>query len=140
MTRRCVVLLPFAARLGAATAEEQVFDLFTRLASRLSAGDAAGFLEGFDQTMPGYEDFRANVTGLLQQAEVLSSIEFRRNDGTDTVRSVEADWFLQIKERYETGGVTRRRELVKCRVEKTGRRWKVFALEPQSLFAPVPVK
>ena len=139
MTRRLVLLLPFTPCLRAADAEEQVFELFTTLASRLSGGDAAGFLDGFDKTMPGYEEFRASVAGLLQQAEVQSSIEFRRNEGTGATRIVEADWFLQIKERYETGAVTRRREIVKCRVEKAGKRWKVFSLEPQSLFAPVKV-
>jgi hypothetical protein len=139
MTRRLLLLVPFVPRLGAADAEEQVFDLFTTIASWMSAGDAGAFLDGFDKTMPGYEQFRANVTGLLAQAEVHSSIEFRRNEGSDTARSVEIDWFLQIKERYETGAVTRRRGIVKCRVEKAGRRWKVFSLEPQSLFAPVKV-
>jgi hypothetical protein len=139
MTRRLLLLLPFVPRPGAADAEDEVFELFTTLASRLSAGDAAGFLDGFDRAMPGYEQFRASVAGLLAQAEVQSSIEFRSNEGTDAARSVEIDWFLQIKERYETGAVTRRREIVKCRVEKAGRRWKVFSLEPQSLFAPVTV-
>ena len=138
MTRRLLLLLaPFAPRLASADAADDVYDLFTTLASWLSTGEVVAFLAGFDKTMPGYEQFRADVTALLAQAEVQSSIDFLRNDGNDTVRSVEVDWYLQIRGRYDAQVVARRREIVKCRVEKSGRKWKVFSLEPQSLFAPV---
>jgi hypothetical protein len=112
-----------------ADAGQQVFDVFTDLASALSAGNAGAFLDVFDRSMPGYEKLRANVTGLLLQAQVQTSIEFLKNEGTDTARAVEVDWFLQA-------GVTRRREVVKCRVERVRKKWKIFALAPVDFFAP----
>ncbi len=139
MTRRPLLLLPFLPGLRAADAERQVFDLFATLASRLSEGDAAGFLDGFDKSMPGYEELRANVAALVLEAEIQSSIEFERNEGTATARSVELDWFVQLVGRSPARAVTRRRELVKCRVEKSGKRWKVRSLEPRSLFAAIGI-
>ena len=139
MLRRSWLLTAAAPILRGADSEQQVFEVFTDLASALSEGNAGGFLDHFHSSMPRYEEFRAAVTGLVTQAEVASSIDFLRNEGNDAVRNVEVDWFLQIKQRHDTEAVTRRREIVKCRVEKAGRKWKVFTLEPQALFAPVTV-
>jgi hypothetical protein len=138
-SRRALLLLPFASRLWAAGAEQQVFDLFEVLASRLSDGNVRGAMDCFDKSMPGYESFQANISGLLTQSEVQSSLDFVSNEGTDAVRTVAIDWLLQTKARYDTGAVTRRREIVKCRLEKIGRRWKIFTLAPQSFFAPPQV-
>ena len=74
MTRRALLLVPFAARLGADSAQ-QVWDLFTSMAAALSEANASAFLNAFDPVMPGYEAIRAGVTALLREAEVQSSIE-----------------------------------------------------------------
>ena len=133
------LLFAAAAQLRAADPAQDVYDLFAMLASRLSDSNVPGFMDGFDKSMPGYESFLANITGLCNQSDVQSSLEFVTNDGTDTVRNVSIDWILQTRDKYDTGIVTRRRETVKCRVEKVGRHWKVFRLDPQSLFTPPKV-
>jgi hypothetical protein len=136
MTRRLLFALPFVPRLLAAAAAEQAFDLFTGLASRLADDNAEGFMADIDTSLPGYADLRANVTALVAQASVQSSVVLLSNEGTDTVRTVELDWYLQLAGRAGTQAITRRREIVKCRVEKTGKKWKVFTLTPLGLFAP----
>jgi len=140
MTRRQLLLLPLAMQLRAADPEEQVFDFFADLASDLSQSNLSDFMAGFDPSMPSYEDLRANVAGLLEQAELQNSLEFQKNEGSDAARAVEIDWFMQIRLRDDTEAITRRREIVKCSLHKVRKHWKIFSLTPQSLFAPPPVK
>jgi hypothetical protein len=136
MTRRALLVAACAARLRGDSADE-VWDLFTRAASALSDGNAAGFLTAFDSSMPGFAEFRANITALVRQAEVQSSIDFLEDTGDDRARTVELDWRLAITDRQRGVSSIRRRERVKCRVEKSGKRWRIVALQPQSLFTPL---
>ena len=135
MTRRTLLLVPLATCLRADSAQ-QVWDLFTSMASALSAGDAAAFLNAFDPAMPGYEALRAGVTALLREAEVQSSIELVEEEGDDGNRAVELDWLVHIVDRQDGAVAERRRERVKCRVEKSGKKWRIASLEPLQFFAP----
>jgi hypothetical protein len=135
MTRRALLLVPLAARLRADSAQ-QVWDLFTSMASALSAGDASAFLNAFDTAMPGYEALRDGVTALLREAEVQSSIELVEEAGDDGRRTVELDWLVHIVDRQDGAVAERRRERVKCRVEKSGKKWRIAWLEPLEFFAP----
>jgi hypothetical protein len=136
MTRRALLMLtlPLAAGFGADPAQE-VLDLITSAAASLSAGNTAAFLAAFDPAMPGYEKLRANVTALERQAEVQSSIDLVENAGDDRRRTVELDWVLRIR-REQEATASRRQHRVKCRVEKSGRKWRIVALEPLEFFAP----
>ena len=135
MTRRALLLVPLAARLRADSAQ-QVWDLFTSMASALSAGDASAFLNAFDTAMPGYEALRDGVTALLREAEVQSSIELVEEAGDDGRRTVELDWLVHIVDRQDGAVAERRRERVKLRVEKSGKKWRIAALAPLEFFAP----
>jgi hypothetical protein len=86
--------------------------------------------------MPGYEALRAGVTALLREAEVQSSIELVEEAGDDGRRTVELDWLVHIVDRQDGAVAERRRERVKCRVEKSGKKWRIAALEPLEFFAP----
>ena len=135
MTRRALLLVPLAARLRADSAQ-QVWDLFTSMASALSAGDAAAFLNAFNPAMPGYEALRAGVTALLSEAEVQSSIELVEDQGDDRSRTVELDWLGHIVDRQDGALAERRQQRVKCRVQKSGKKWRVESLDPLQFFAP----
>ena len=135
MTRRALLLAALAVA-ALADAESEVWDLFTHTASALSDGNAREFLSSFDPAMPGYEALRANVTGLVQQADVQSSIEVVENTGDDRKRTLEIDWLLVVTDRQDTANIVRRRERVKCRVEKSGKKWRFVSLEPVKFFTP----
>jgi len=135
MTRRALLLVAFAVRLRADSAQ-QVWDLLTSMAAALSAGDAGAFLNAFDPAMPGYEGLRAGVTALLREAQVQSSIELVEEQGDDASRAVELDWLVHVVNRQDGAVAERRQERVKCRVEKSGRKWRVASLEPLQFFAP----
>ena len=136
--RRLMILIPLAACAAGPRpdSEQEVWDLFASLAGALSEGNAGEFLKAFDPAMPGYEKLRAGVTGLLREAQVECSIAFVSNEGDDRNRRVEVDWILRIDERQDAGGSVRRRQSVKGRVEKRGKRWWIEGLEPLDFFAP----
>jgi hypothetical protein len=139
MTRRVLLAAPFARRLLAAESAAEVYELVAGAAAYLSESDAQGFLACFDKGMPGYNAFAASVEGMLRQCEVQSSVEVLRNEGDDAARVLEFDWLVQLKLRYETGQVERRRETVKCRAQRAGKRWKFVSFAPQSLLAPMKI-
>ena len=135
MTRRSLMILALARSLPAGT-EQQVWDLFTSLAADLSAGDAVAFMKHFDPAMPNREQMRAYVAGLLDEGDLQSSVEIRSDEGDDHARSVELDWLLDIVEHEDAAGLTRRHEIVKCRLIKNGKNWRIVAFDPIALFAP----
>jgi hypothetical protein len=106
------------------------------MASALSEANAIVFLNAFDPAMPGYEALRASVTALLREAEVQSSIDLVAEEGDDSSRTVELDWLLHIVDRQDGAVAERRQERVKCRVEKSGRKWRIASLAPLQFFAP----
>jgi hypothetical protein len=132
---RLAVLGALAVPLVADT-RQQVIDLFTAMAAALSEGNGLAFLEHVDHATPGYQKLEADILALVEQSEVLSSIEVLRDDGDDRARTVLLDWFLQLRSREQTGPLTRRREVVKCRLERVKKKWKVVAIEPPNFFAP----
>jgi hypothetical protein len=135
MTRRALLLVPLAARLRADSAQ-QVWDLLASMASALSEANAIVFMNAFDPAMPGYEALRAGVTALLREAEVQSSIELVEEQGDDRNRAVELDWLVHIVDRQDGAVAERRQERVKCRVEKSGTKWRIASFVPLQLFAP----
>jgi hypothetical protein len=135
MTRRALLLVPFAARLRADSAQE-VWDLFASMASALSEANAIVFMGAFDPAMPGCEALRADVVALLREAEVQSSIGLVEEEGDDRSRVVELDWLLHIVDRQDGAVAERRQERVKCRVEKSGKKWRIASFEPLQFFAP----
>jgi hypothetical protein len=96
----------------------------------------ANFLAAFDPKMPGYDQLRANVTALLQQGDIESSVELVGSEGDDRRRSLELDWILSVVG-HKTGiGMLQRHQRVKCQVERQGKKWRIVALEPMEFLAP----
>jgi hypothetical protein len=133
---RRAFLMAIAAPL-LADARQEVFDVFTAMASALSEGNGLAFLDRVDHSMPDYEKFQRNILALTEQYEVLSAIDVIKEEGDDHAQTAELDWILQIRSREETGPLERRREIVKCRLERQKKnKWKVVSIEPLSFFAP----
>jgi len=124
--------------LPAADAQQQVFDLFSKIASALSDDDPAMFIEAVDPGMPHFQDFRRDVVALTDLAEISNSIEVMSDKGDDTHRAEELDWFLEIVGKSDPHPVERRREVVKFRLERKGRdkKWKIVSIDPLQFFGP----
>ena len=151
--RLCLAAQPFSRRVflallaaplplcrpgaaGAADAHQEVFDLFTEMASALSEGNALAFLKPIDRSMPDYQKLQDNVVALVAQNDLASSIEVLKEQGNEKRREVELDWFLEIRSHEIHGPYERRRKIVKCQLERDKKKWKIVALEPIDLFAP----
>lgn len=113
-----------------------MLNLFERLAAALSEGDARAFLRSLDPAMKNRALIEAGVAALVSQNEVSSSIEILKNEGDDTRRTVEVDWFLEIRARERTGSLIRRRTAVKCAVERRKKTWVITSFDPSSFLQP----
>ena len=137
MTRRAILLLPFAVCCRAADPAREVLDLIADAAGSLSAGNAAGFLKAFDPAMPGYAKLRENVTGLIAQGDVQSLIDPLEDEGDGRRRLEQFHWTLRMQRGQGSASSVRRERVVMCTVEKQGAKWRIVALEPIEFFAPV---
>ena len=120
----------------AADAQQEIFNLFTKIAGALSDGDPAIFVEAVDPAMPHFEDFRADVTALTDLASLTNSIEVLSDKGDNQHRTEQLDWFLEIAGNTPPHSVERRRAVVTFRLERKGKQWKIVGIDPLHFFAP----
>ena len=124
---------------SAADAQQQIFDLFTKIASALSDDDPAMFIEAVDPDMPNLQDFRRDIVALTDLASITNSLEILADSGDDTHRAEEVDWFLEIVGKSDPHSLERRREVVKFGLERKGnkgKKWKIVSIDPLHFFAP----
>ena len=128
-------LFLMAAVLLFAEPPAEVLEQFREAADALANDDANAFLAKFDRNMAGYAEFRDEIVGLLAANDVGSTIEVVNDEGDDQKRSLDLDWLLVIGEKNSNSGQREtRRRVLKCRIERQGKRWKIVALEPVDFF------
>jgi hypothetical protein len=124
--------LVFAASLTAIgqTRPPEQMEVFRAVTEALANQDADAFLDQFDPKMPQYDKLRDEIQDLFGMAqEIGSTIDVITSDGN----KLELDWLLKIDNNNA------RRQIVKCQVEKQGKKWKITALDPVEFFkGPVP--
>jgi len=134
-----VIALALACFNGApllADAHSDVIQVVSSLADGLTGVNVPEFMDVFDKEMPGYDTLRAYVTALTNQAEVNSSIEPVQETGDNQKRSIELDWYLEVRSLLQDGPIVQRREVIHCELEKEGRKWKIVSIKPLDFFAP----
>jgi hypothetical protein len=131
--RRRTFLLSTATAVLLADTRQELVELFGGMATALSDGDVRAFLRAVDPSLPDYAKFASNLGALIRQNELSSSIEIEKQDGDDNAQSVELDWLLEIKGAAQ---ILRRQTIVKCKVERRKKRWKVVSINPPDFFAP----
>jgi hypothetical protein len=126
-SRRRFLLLALAPALLRADDRTDALDAIAPLASALSDGDAGTVIDRLPRDAPNYAELRSNVSALITQAQVTSSVEV-----LDAASGkAELDWYMEIRSR-ETGTVVERR---RGRVSIRFRGRKLLAIEPASMFA-----
>ena len=137
MRRRLFLLTLIGWPLLAADAQQQVLDLFTKIAGALSDDDPMVFLAAVDHDMPHFQDFQSELMALTDQADITNSIEVVTDQGDDTHRVEELDWFMQIVDKSIGQDVERRRAVVRFKLERRGKKkWKIVGIEPWQFFRP----
>lgn len=116
---------------------EGAWNALQSAAARLNDGNAAGFLAYFDPAMPDYDKVRSGAVALVAEGEVQSAIELNVNEGTDTTRTLEVDWTLQIVNEDTQISQGRREQHLKCRMELQGNQWRITHLDQADFFGPI---
>ena len=132
-----LVVVSFLATSLLASAQNRppaYMEVFRAASEALANRDTLAFLDQFDSKMPQYEKLGDQIQELFGVAQELgSTVDVITDDGDDEKRTMELDWLLKI----DNGDP--RRQIVKCQVEKQGKKWKITALDPVEFFrAPVP--
>jgi len=140
IVRNAVLLGCFAAVSAKGDAHSDVIDLVGSLSAALTAVNVQAFMDAFDKDMPGYDDLKTQVTALVNQADVTSSIEPIQESGDDASYAVDLDWFLQVRSLLDNGPIVERREIVHCELRKQKKKWKIVAIKPMDFFAPAKVE
>ena len=107
----------------------QQMEVFRAVAEALANQDADAFLDQFDPKMPQFEKLRDEIQDLFSMAqEIGSTVDVITDEGDELKRTLDLDWLLKIDNNAP------RRQIVKCRVEKQAKKWKITALEPVDFF------
>jgi len=143
---RSAVLVSIASAFACADAHDDVIEVITSMAGSLTEvngigdsvvrGNVSRFMSAFSKDMPGYGTLESNVTALVRQAEVSSSIQTVSEDGDDQARNIDLDWVLEVRSLLEDGPIVRRREVIHCEFRKQKKHWKIVSLKPIDFFAP----
>lgn len=122
-------LLVAASALVAQERPAPQMEVFREIAEALANRDADAFLDQFDRQMLEYEKLRDEIRELLAVTqEIGTTMDVISDEGDEQKRSLELDWVLK----FDTEDP--RRQIVKCRAEKQGKKWKITALEPVEFF------
>ncbi len=109
-----------------------VIDFFRSAAMELreahDPGRGGGFLDHFDKSLPGSVDFSDRVEAMVAAGEVSTTIDFVNTEGNDQKRTLDLDWLLQCE------GERPKRQVVKCTIEKRGKKWKITSIAPVEFF------
>ncbi len=104
-------------------------EVFRLVSEALANQDAEAFFDQFDPKMPQYDKLRNEIQDLFGMAqEIGSTVDVIMDEGDELKRTLELDWLLKIDTDEP------RRQIVKCQVEKRGKKWKITALEPVDFF------
>ena len=135
ISRRVMLAVLLAAPLRGGDPAQDVWDLLAAMAAALGEANVNAFLRDFDRGMPGYEELRAAVAGLVARCEVESSLDPAENSGDNRRRTVEVDWQMHLVDREASQRITVRRATVKCGFAREGPKWKVVSFAPPDFFA-----
>ena len=114
-----------------------------KLASSLSEGNAVAALDAFDHQMKDYGAIEADVSALVAQNDVLCAIDVTEDKPSGAggeARAVEVDWYEQLKSNADAGPTERRRVQVKLLMSMVGGKWRISAIAPRSILAPIQIK
>jgi hypothetical protein len=111
---------------------KDVIEFFRSAAAELGEahdnGSGRAFLDHFDKSMPGYVEFSDRVEAMVAAGEVSTTIDFVNTEGNDQKRTLDLDWLLQCE------GERPKRQVVKCTIEKRGKKWKITSIAPVEFF------
>lgn len=116
---------------------EKVSAVLFELSSALQDSSAARFLHQVDRRrFSDYPVLESNVVALAAQNEIGSSVRVIEQTRNGDAYELKLDWLLQLRPSSGVGPARRRRDTVICRIEPSGKHWKVTSISPVAFFSP----
>ncbi len=134
--RLAVAAVMVAGCLLAGDTHSEIVEVFTSMAAALSDSNVSVFMNAFDKDLAGYGKLKIDITALLTQADISSSVEPIKDEGGDATHSMDLDWLLQVRSQLPDGPIVNRRQIIHCELRKQGKHWKIVSLTPMDFFAP----
>jgi hypothetical protein len=125
-----------AGCLFAADTHSDIVEVFTSMAAALSDSNVSVFMNAFGKEIPGYGKLKNDITALITQADISSSVEPIKDEGGDETHSIDLDWLLQVRSQLPDGPILNRRQVLHCELRKQGKHWKIVSITPMDFFAP----
>jgi hypothetical protein len=133
---RSFALAAIVAACLYADTHADILNVFTSMAAALSDSNISEFMNAFDKDLPGYGKLKNDITALITEADISSSVEPIKDEGGDRTHTMDLDWFLQVRSQLPDGPIVNRREIIHCELQKQGKHWKIVSLQPMDFFAP----
>ena len=132
------VALLFAAEV------DTPYTRIAKLATYISAGDATSALEAFDKSLKNYGKISEDLNALSSQADVLCSIDVVEDKEADNasadIHHLDLDWFMTLTAKADPGQTQARRQRVAVTIQRSGTKWRITALTPDNILAPITIK
>jgi hypothetical protein len=114
-----------------------VFERIASLANSLSENDGPGALSIFSSGIKDYGEISGDLDALTGQTDVLCAIDIVADNETAGIHKLDTDWYLQLKSRADSGPTERRRERVQLQLELIKEKWRITAISPLEILAPI---
>ncbi|HWE00148.1 MAG TPA: hypothetical protein VG345_13950, partial [Bryobacteraceae bacterium] len=111
-----------------------------KLATYLSENSVPEALACFDPRMKDYAAIEADLGAIGAQTDVLCAIDVVSENGEGEERTLDTDWFLELRSQADVGPVERRRQRVELRMKKEATKWKIVAMAPVSILDPIHIQ
>jgi len=138
--RGAVIVVALCARNAKSAEEETPFTRLASLATYLSQNSVPEALACFDPNMKDYALVQADIEAIGAQTDVLCAIDVVEEKGEGNERKLDTDWFVELRSQADGGPVERRRERVQIEMKKFPRAWKIVAMAPVSILAPIHIQ
>jgi hypothetical protein len=138
-------VLALAAAIVLVAAEpETPFTRIAKLATYISDGDSVSALESFDKSMKNYGTISQDLAALAAQANVLCSIDVvsdREADNADSaIHHLDLDWYMTLTAQADPMRSESRRMRVAVTLQRFDKKWRITALAPDTILAPITIK
>jgi hypothetical protein len=115
-----------------------------KLATYISGGDATSALETFDKSLTNYGTISEDLAALSTEADVLCAIDVvadkEADDEASDIHHLDLDWYMRLTSRADPGLTEPRRTRVEVTIQRFKTKWRITALSPVTILAPITIK
>jgi len=119
--------------------DSAVFSRIAALANDLSEGDEPDALAVFSSAMSNYGEVSADIDALVNQTQILCAIDIVDDNESAGIHKLDTDWYLELKSSADAGPTERRRERVEIQIELIKGKWRITAISPLVILAPIKI-